>query len=196
MRIHAQIFRRTQRMPASLAAIDSRNAHTFVRQWTTIIGASAAEGIMLRKRRSGYEDMPTTRPLSPHLDIYRWRVNMLQSVLHRLTGLFLSLGALLVTWGLIAAASSGKAWDIFATFCTSWVGLILLFLWTWSLLFHLCNGIQHLLRDSGRGFGPAHRDRAFDPSYWKTGWIVIAISVALAVLVFVLLVLRMGGGAA
>jgi succinate dehydrogenase / fumarate reductase cytochrome b subunit len=140
--------------------------------------------------------MPNTRPLSPHLGIYRWRVTMLQSVLHRLTGMFLCLGALLATWGLIAAASSGKAWDIFAAFCGSGIGLVLLFLWTWSLLFHLCNGIQHLFRDAGGGFGPAQRDRAFAPSYWSAGWAVLAISVALSVLAFVLLVLRIKGGAA
>lgn len=140
--------------------------------------------------------MPSTRPTSPFLGIYRWRVNMLQSTLHRLTGLFLCLGALLVTWGLIAAASSGKAWDIFSAFCTSWIGLTLLFLWTWSLLFHLVNGIQHLLRDTGHNFGPPTRDRTHAPVYWAPGWAVIAISVALAVLVFVLLALHMGGGAA
>lgn len=140
--------------------------------------------------------MPNTRPLSPHLGIYRWRVNMLQSTLHRLTGLFLCLGTLLVTWGLIAAASSGAAWNTFSVFCGSLVGQILLFLWTWSLLFHLCNGIQHLVRDAGRGFGPPHRDRSFAPSYWAAGWVVIATSVALTVLVWILLILRMAGGAA
>ena len=140
--------------------------------------------------------MPNTRPLSPHLGIYRWRVNMLQSTLHRLTGLFLCAGALLVMWGLLAAASSGKAWGIFAAFCGSWIGLVLLFAWTWSLLFHLCNGIQHLFRDAGANFGPPRRDREFNPVYWSTGWLVIAVSVVLTVLVFVLLVLRMNGGAA
>ena len=101
--------------------------------------------------------MPNTRPLSPHVGIYRWRVNMLQSTLHRLTGLFLCLGALLVAWGLIAAATSAAAWNSFAGFCGSWFGVLLLVLWTWSLLFHLCNGIQHLLRDTvlstGTGLG-------------------------------------------
>lgn len=140
--------------------------------------------------------MPTTRPLSPHLGIYRWRVNMLQSTLHRLTGLFLCLGALLVTWGLIAAASSGKAWGIFAAFCGSWAGLVLLFLWTWSLLFHLCNGVQHLFRDAGRNFGPATRDRTHAPVYWSTGWMVVGASLILTLLVWVLLALRVGGGAA
>jgi len=140
--------------------------------------------------------MPNSRPMSPHLGIYRWRVNMLQSTLHRLTGLFLCLGALLVVWGLIAAATSDAAWSTFAAFCGSWIGLVLLFLWTWSLLFHLCNGIQHLVRDAGRNYGPATRDRTHDPVYWSTGWAITAISVVLTVLVWVLLLVHVGGGAA
>ena len=140
--------------------------------------------------------MPNSRPLSPHLGIYRWRVNMLQSTLHRLTGLFLSLGALLVVWGLIAAATSDVAWSAFAAFCGSWIGLVLLFLWLWSLLFHLCNGLQHLARDMGLNFGPPTRDRTRDPVYWPAGWAIIAISVALTVLVWALLLVRVGGGVA
>ena len=138
--------------------------------------------------------MAHTRPLSPHLGVYRWRVNMLQSTLHRLTGLFLCLGALLVAWGLIAAASGQGAWLVFAGFWRNWIGILLLVLWTWSLLFHLCNGIQHLVRDMGLNFGPPTRDRTRNPVYWSTGWIVIGISVALTVLVWVILALRMGGG--
>lgn len=139
--------------------------------------------------------MSNTRPLSPHLGIYRWRVNMLQSTLHRLTGLFLCLGALLVTWALIAATNDA-AWSVFASFWSSWIGEALLFLWLWSLWFHLCNGIQHLARDVGRGYGPPQRDRAYAPSYWPMGWIILVVSVALTVLVWVLLALRIAGGAA
>ncbi len=139
--------------------------------------------------------MPHTRPLSPHVGIYRWRVNMLQSTLHRLTGLFLSLGTLWVAWGLIAAATGEGAWLVFAAFCRSWFGILLLVLWTWSLLFHLCNGIQHLIRDAGMNFGAPTRDLAHKPVYWSSGWIVIGVSVVLTMLVWVLLVLRMGGGA-
>lgn len=137
--------------------------------------------------------MPNTRPLSPHLGIYRWRVNMLQSTLHRLTGLFLCLGALLVAWGLIAAATGEQAWSIFTEFSGSWFGVLLLLLWTWSLLFHLCNGIQHLLRDMGMNFGPPTRDRTHNPVYWSSGWIVISVSVALTALVWIILALRLGG---
>ncbi|MEO8858595.1 MAG: succinate dehydrogenase, cytochrome b556 subunit, partial [Burkholderiaceae bacterium] len=120
-------------------------------------------------------------------------INMLQSTLHRLSGLFLCLGTLLVAWGLIAAASGHAAWQMFAGFCGSWLGMLLLVLWTWSLLFHLVNGIQHLIRDIGTNFGPPTRDLARKPVYWSTGWIVLGSSVALTVLVWVLLILRMGG---
>lgn len=139
--------------------------------------------------------MADSRPLSPHLGIYRWRVNMLQSTLHRLTGLYLSLGALLVMWGLIAAASSAAAWRVFAGFWSSWIGLILLFVWTWSLLFHLCNGIQHLVHDTAHDFGPQKWDRRYRPVYWATGKFVVAASVILTLVVWGLLVWRVGGGA-
>lgn len=137
--------------------------------------------------------MSHPRPLSPHIGIYRWRINMLQSTLHRLTGLFLCLGALLLAWGLVAAATSEAAWRVFADFCGSGPGLLLLVLWTWSLLFHLCNGLQHLLRDMGKNFGPPTRALDHAPVYWSTGWVVIGVSVALTGLVWALLILRMGG---
>lgn len=140
--------------------------------------------------------MSNTRPLSPHLGIYRWRVNMLQSTLHRLTGLFLCLGALLVTWGLVAAATGEAAWNTFAGFWGSWIGMVLLFVWTWALLFHLCNGVQHLFRDAGRGFGPPTRDRTHNPVYWRPGLLLIVASVLLTILVWALLIVRMRGGAA
>ncbi|NYT58089.1 succinate dehydrogenase, cytochrome b556 subunit [Alcaligenaceae bacterium] len=137
--------------------------------------------------------MSSTRPLSPHLSVYRWRVNMLQSVLHRLTGLFLCLGALLMAWGLIAAGTGQWAWRVFAGFCGSWFGVLLLVLWTWSLLFHLCNGIQHLVRDMGMNFGPSTRDRSHKPVYWSAGWMVIGASLILTMLVWVILTLQAGG---
>lgn len=137
--------------------------------------------------------MSTTRPLSPHLGVYRWRVNMLQSTLHRLTGLFLCLGTLLVAWALIAAATGEAAWRAFTGFADSWPGVLLLVLWTWSLVFHLCNGLQHLVRDMGMNFGPPTRDRAHDPVYWSTGWIVIGVSIALTLLAWVVLAMRTSG---
>lgn len=136
------------------------------------------------------------RPLSPHLGIYRWRVNMLQSVLHRLTGMFLCAGALLVTWGLIAAASGADAWSTYIGFCSSWMGCALLIAWSWALLFHLCNGIQHLFRDAGMGFDAAQRDHMRTPSYFAAGWAVIAASVVLTVVFWACVFMRATGGTA
>ena len=136
------------------------------------------------------------RPTSPHLGIYRWRVNMWQSVLHRLTGLFLCVGALLLAWALIAAATGAEAWGTFAGFCTSGFGLALLIAWTWALLFHLCNGIQHLFRDTGMGYDAAQRDHSRTPTYFAAGWMVIVASFVLTALVWAWLLLGPNGGAA
>jgi len=138
----------------------------------------------------------SARPTSPHLGIYRWRVNMWQSVLHRLTGLFLCLGALLLAWALIAVATGADAWGTFAAFCASGIGFVLLIAFSWALLFHLCNGIQHLFRDTGMGYDAAQRDHSHTPSYFATGWIVIAASFAFTALVWACLLLRANGGAA
>lgn len=141
--------------------------------------------------------MSNPRPLSPHLGIYRWRINMVQSSLHRVTGLFLSLGALVVTWAAIAAASGEHAWQIFAGFSASWIGFVLWFAWIWALFFHLCNGVQHLLHSMALDYGPQHiRDRTRNPSYWRSGWIVVAVSCALTLLVWVVLAIRIAGGPA
>jgi succinate dehydrogenase / fumarate reductase cytochrome b subunit len=72
----------------------------------------------------------------------------------------------------------------------------LLIAWTWALLFHLCNGIQHLYRDAGMGYDAAQRDHARTPSYFATGWFVIAISVILTALVWAAFFLGANGGAA
>jgi succinate dehydrogenase / fumarate reductase, cytochrome b subunit len=92
------------------------------------------------------------RPLSPHLDSYRWPVTMLSSILHRATGIALAVGTLLLTWWLVAAASSPGAFDMAQGFIGSWFGILILFGWTLSLWFHFFNGIRHLVWDSGHGF--------------------------------------------
>lgn len=141
--------------------------------------------------------MHNPRPLSPHLGIYRWRINMAQSSLHRLTGLLLSVCAVVLTWGVIAAASGDHAWHLFAGFSDSWIGLIVWFIWIWALLFHLCNGIQHLFRSLAWDYGQQEmRDRTQNPSYWATGWLVVGVSTALTVLTWVLLIMKLTGGAA
>ena len=91
------------------------------------------------------------RPLSPHLQIYRWQLTSVLSILHRAAGVALSAGAILLVWWLVAAASGPEAYEGVQDFLGSWIGLLLLFGWTLSLFYHLCNGIRHLVWDTGTG---------------------------------------------
>lgn len=92
------------------------------------------------------------RPLSPHLGIYRWQISNSLSILHRLTGVMLSFGAvMLVTW-LVSIASGYNEYTAVKGFLNSWVGVTALFGWTFCFCYHLCNGIRHLAWDAGKGF--------------------------------------------
>jgi succinate dehydrogenase cytochrome b subunit len=128
---------------------------------------------------------PRARPLSPHMTIYRWPVSMATSITHRLTGIALSMGTLLLAWWLIAAASGLEAYHTFSQVAASWPGQVVLFGFTWSLAFHLLNGIRHLAWDMGYGFDV--------PTANRTGWLVIVLSVLLAVGAFALAYTGHGG---
>ena len=97
------------------------------------------------------------RPLSPHLQIYRWSWTMAMSTLHRLTGIALYGGTLIVAIWLLAMASGPVAFDRVAWFLGSPVGLLLLLLYTWTLLHHMLGGIRHLIWDTGVGYEPGTR---------------------------------------
>jgi len=93
-----------------------------------------------------------SRPLSPHLQIYRPQISSVLSIMHRITGLILSAGsALLVAW-LWAAAYNGSYFECWQQFFTSTLGCILLIGWSAAFYYHLGNGIRHLFWDMGRGF--------------------------------------------
>jgi succinate dehydrogenase / fumarate reductase, cytochrome b subunit len=98
------------------------------------------------------------RPISPHLDIYRWPLPMLMSILHRITGVGLYFGTLLMAWWLIAAASGPNAYATFGGFINSIFGRVILFGYTWALIHHMLGGIRHLIWDTGRGFEPNERE--------------------------------------
>ena len=100
------------------------------------------------------------KPLSPHLQIYRLPLTVVLSVLHRMTGILLSLGlAVLVIW-LVALATDAQAYQWLHACFATWVGQILLIGWTAALYFHLCNGIRHLVWDIGLGFDLVSVDRS------------------------------------
>jgi succinate dehydrogenase / fumarate reductase cytochrome b subunit len=92
------------------------------------------------------------RPLSPHLQIFRWYFTMALSIAHRVTGVGLALGLVLLTWWLLALASGPEAFATVQGVMASWFGALVLFIYTLVLFFHMGNGIRHLVWDFGYGF--------------------------------------------
>lgn len=102
------------------------------------------------RRKVLYIMQNNTRPLSPHLQIYRWQLTMFLSILHRVTGFGLAVGAAMLCWWLMAAAAGPEAFAQFHAFAGSWIGKVMLFGWLYALVFHFLNGIRHLVWDTGR----------------------------------------------
>jgi succinate dehydrogenase / fumarate reductase, cytochrome b subunit len=92
------------------------------------------------------------RPLSPHLQIYRPQISSVLSILHRITGVGLAVGSLLLVYWIIAAAVGPEAFATAQVLIGSFFGRLLLFGWSFALFFHLVNGIRHLFWDIGWGF--------------------------------------------
>jgi succinate dehydrogenase / fumarate reductase, cytochrome b subunit len=112
------------------------------------------------------------RPLSPHLQIYRFAYTMALSILHRATGLVLSLGLVLLVAWLAAAATGPECYAAFLGFAGSWPVKVLIAGGITAFCFHLCNGIRHLLWDLGVGMERAEARRS--------GRIVVAATLLLA----------------
>lgn len=93
-----------------------------------------------------------SRPISPHLSVYRMTNSMLMSILHRITGGALYFGTLLLAAWLIAAAMGPDAFVYVQSFFGSWFGKLVLLGYTWALMHHMLGGIRHLIWDTGRGF--------------------------------------------
>jgi succinate dehydrogenase / fumarate reductase cytochrome b subunit len=91
------------------------------------------------------------RPVSPHLQIYRLTPTMIMSGVHRASGAALYFGVLLVAWWLVAASTSESAFATANGVMGSWIGLLVLLGFTWSLWVHMLGGIRHLIWDTGRG---------------------------------------------
>lgn len=92
------------------------------------------------------------RPLSPHLSIYRWPITMTTSILHRATGIAMSVGFLVLCLWLIDAATGADAYAAFLSYADTLVGKLLLIGWSFSFFYHFANGIRHFVWDAGRGF--------------------------------------------
>ena len=94
----------------------------------------------------------TERPLSPHLSVYRWPITMTLSILHRATGVAMSIGLIVLAAWLMSAAAGAAQYDQFAAMMSTLVGRLFLFGWSFAFFYHLANGIRHLVWDTGRGF--------------------------------------------
>ena len=115
------------------------------------------------------------RPLSPFMfpTWYRFQITSALSILHRLTGIALAVGSILLAWWLVAVAAGGEVFAATHAFIASPIGVLLLFLWSAAFFYHLCNGIRHLAWDAGYGFDirTAH----------LSGYAVLAATVVLTV---------------
>ncbi len=113
------------------------------------------------------------RPLSPHIGIYRMQINMVMSIVHRITGAALYFGTLLLAAWLIAIAQGPAAFDAVNAIMGHPVGLLVLFGYTWALIHHMLGGLRHLIWDTGRGFDLSSINRL--------GWLTILGSIAITI---------------
>ena len=126
------------------------------------------------------------RPLSPHLQIYRWQYTSVLSILHRITGVALAVGTLLLVYWLVATAAGPDAFATAQAFIGSILGRVLLFGWTVALFYHLANGIRHLLWEAGRGFELR--------TAYASGWAVVIATAALSLIAWIAGYASRGGG--
>ncbi len=125
------------------------------------------------------------RPLSPHLQIYRWHLTMALSILHRATGLVLAAGLLLLTWWLTALARGPEAFAIVRTAIDNPLGGLVLFAFTLAVFYHMANGVRHLVWDLGIGLG---KEEAY-----RSGLFVLSFA-GVATLLLWIAILAFGGG--
>jgi succinate dehydrogenase / fumarate reductase cytochrome b subunit len=138
---------------------------------------------MMADTHSLEQNAGAERPLSPHLQIYRPMLTMMMSIVHRATGFANYFGTLLLAWWLIAAASP-NAYARFQWFASSWIGRLILFGYTWSVIHHMLGGIRHLIWDTGRGFGPKERE-------WLAAANLIG-SITITIVLWLFIMLTMG----
>jgi succinate dehydrogenase / fumarate reductase cytochrome b subunit len=119
---------------------------------------------------------PNPRPLSPHLQIYKWQLTSVMSILHRFCGIALAIGTVLVTWLLIAAATGPDAYAFIHNLIITPLGTFMIFGWSVALFYHLCNGVRHLIWDTVHLFKIENAYRA--------GYVVLFMTVLLTAIVW------------
>jgi succinate dehydrogenase / fumarate reductase cytochrome b subunit len=141
--------------------------------------------VILMAEAKARERSPVERPMSPHLQIYSPLINMVMSIVHRITGAALYFGTLLVAWWLFAASTGPESMARVNGFMNSLPGQLILFGFSWALIHHALGGVRHLIWDTGRGFDL----KSVDLLCWGT----IVGSVVLTILLWLAVVALRGG---
>lgn len=124
------------------------------------------------------------RPLSPNVQIYRPQLTSVLSILNRITGVALSIGAVVLVVWLVAAATGPQAYAVVQRAMGSWIGQVLLFCASYAFFLHFCGGIRHLVWDTVHGFELR--------SIYISGWVVVAASIVLTAAAWVVSLLMAG----
>ena len=115
--------------------------------------------------------MARTRPLSPHLQVYRPQMTSVMSILHRAAGVVLTTGTLIMTAWLVSLALGKEAYDVVVMVIGHPLGQFVLFGYSVALIYHALNGVRHLGWDLGFGLTI--------PQVYKNGQIVLFLTVVL-----------------
>ncbi|MGA8259377.1 MAG: succinate dehydrogenase, cytochrome b556 subunit [Arenicellales bacterium] len=127
------------------------------------------------------------RPLSPHLQVYRWQLTSVLSITHRATGVVLSAGVPFLLYWIWSLTAGADAYANAQWFFGSIIGRLLLLGFSFSLFYHLCNGVRHLFWDIGKGLEIRH--------VYRSGWIVVVAAVALTLVAWLAAYAVRGAGA-
>ena len=125
------------------------------------------------------------RPLSPHLQVYRWQIQMVTSILHRATGMVLAAGALVIAAGLLSLMLGPDAWACFTGVADAWYGKVFLFGWSWAFSYHICNGVRHVVQDFAIGYRIS--------TFVRSSWLSVVGSLVITALIWAC---ALNGGAA
>ena len=122
--------------------------------------------------------MAKERPISPHLQVYKPQITSVLSIFHRITGVALTFGLILLVAWIFTLSLGEEYFEYFVMFIKSWFGLLILFGFTFALNYHLCNGIRHLFWDAGYGYEIE--------TVHKSGLAVLVVSFVLKILIWYL----------
>jgi len=122
--------------------------------------------------------MAKERPISPHLQVYKPQITSVLSIFHRITGVALTFGLILLVAWIFTLSLGEEYFEYFSLFIKSWFGLLILFGFTFAFNYHFCNGIRHLFWDAGYGYEIE--------TVHKSGLAVLIVSFSLTTLIWYL----------